>query len=77
LGHSHFFFSRSGSEAEQDRLQQQIRQEELSFNAAMIQERQQQFQTMERDIAQIEEIFKDLSMLVSEQGIQIGTFNET
>jgi hypothetical protein len=49
-------------------------QQEVEYNNARILEQQEQFKIVERDVAQIEEIFKDLSMLVTEQGIQIGIY---
>ncbi len=58
--------------AERERQESLQMQQEVTYNTARILEQQQQFQNVERDVKQIEEIFKDLSMLVQEQGIQIG-----
>jgi hypothetical protein len=48
-------------------------QAEVDFNAALVQERQEQFRHIEREVTMVGDIFKDLSLLVNEQGIQIGT----
>ena len=55
------------------RQQQQHISEDVASNRARILEQQAQFQTIERDITQINDIFQDLNMLVMEQGVQIGT----
>lgn len=51
-------------------------QQETTYNNARILEQQEQFKAIEKDVAQIEEIFKDLSMLVGEQGIQIDNIEQ-
>lgn len=45
---------------------------EISFNEAMIEEREQGIREVEEQIGQANEIFKDLAVLVHEQGVVIG-----
>lgn len=47
---------------------------EISFNEAMIEEREQGIREVEEQIGQANEIFKDLAVLVHEQGGVIGKF---
>ncbi|EPS68669.1 syntaxin-like protein, partial [Genlisea aurea] len=44
---------------------------EISFNEAMIDEREQGMQEIQHQIGEVNEIFKDLAVLVHEQGIMI------
>jgi hypothetical protein len=64
---------RSGSRQRPD-SDQLLVQAEVDFNAALVQERQEQFRHIEREVTMVGDIFKDLSLLVNEQGIQIGTW---
>ncbi|KAL2320414.1 hypothetical protein Fmac_029383 [Flemingia macrophylla] len=58
-------------------IREQMRQEillldnEISFNEAMIEEREQGIREVEEQIGQVNEIFKDLAVLVHEQGVVI------
>lgn len=45
---------------------------EISFNEAIIEEREQGIRDVEEQIGQANEIFKDLAVLVHEQGVVIG-----
>jgi hypothetical protein len=48
---------------------------EISFNEAMIEERDQGLREIEEQIGEANEIFKDLAVLVHDQGIVIGKKN--
>lgn len=50
---------------------------EISFNEAMIDEREQGIKDIEEQIGQANEIFKDLAVLVHEQGVVIGKMPAT
>jgi hypothetical protein len=50
---------------------------ELSFNEAMIEEREQGIREVQEQIGQANEIFKDLAVLVHEQGVVIGKLPTT
>lgn len=45
---------------------------EIAFNEAMIEEREQGIREVQEQIGQANEIFKDLAVLVHEQGVVIG-----
>jgi hypothetical protein len=45
---------------------------EVSFNEAIIEERDQGIKEIQNQISEVNEIFKDLAVLVNEQGIVIG-----
>ena len=45
---------------------------EISFNEAIIEEREQGIKEIQSQIGQANEIFKDLAVLVHEQGVVIG-----
>ena len=45
---------------------------EISFNEAIIEEREQGIQEVQQQIGEVNEIFKDLAVLVHEQGTMIG-----
>lgn len=45
---------------------------EISFNEAIIEEREQGIQEIQQQIGEVNEIFKDLAVLVHEQGTMIG-----
>ena len=45
---------------------------DIAFNEAMIEEREQGIKEVEVQIGQVNEIFKDLAVLVHEQGVVIG-----
>lgn len=45
---------------------------EIAFNEAMIDEREQGIREVEDQIGQANEIFRDLAVLVHEQGVIIG-----
>lgn len=54
---------------------------EIVFNEAIIEEREQGIQEIQQQIGEVNEIFKDLAVLVHEQGAMIGesvfSFNVT
>ncbi|EOA21308.1 hypothetical protein CARUB_v10001665mg [Capsella rubella] len=64
---------------QQTLLQQSRRQEvvfldnEITFNEAIIEEREQGIREIQEQIGEVNEIFKDLAVLVNDQGIIIGT----
>lgn len=45
---------------------------EITFNEAIIEERDQGIQEIQHQIGEVNEIFKDLAVLVHEQGAMIG-----
>lgn len=45
---------------------------EITFNEAIIDEREQGIQEIQQQIGEVNEIFKDLAVLVHEQGAMIG-----
>lgn len=45
---------------------------EIAFNEAIIEEREQGIQEIQQQIGEVNEIFKDLAMLVHDQGAMIG-----
>lgn len=45
---------------------------EIAFNEAIIEERDQGIQEIQHQIGEVNEIFKDLAVLVHEQGTMIG-----
>lgn len=45
---------------------------EISFNEAIIEEREQGIQEIQQQIGEVNEIFKDLAVLVHGQGNMIG-----
>ena len=45
---------------------------EVVFNEAIIEEREQGIQEIQQQIGEVNEIFKDLAVLVHEQGVMIG-----
>lgn len=45
---------------------------EIAFNEAIIEEREQGIKEIQQQISEVNEIFKDLAVLVHEQGIMIG-----
>ena len=45
---------------------------DIAFNEAMIEEREQGIKEVEVQIGQVNEIFKDLAVLVHERGVVIG-----
>lgn len=45
---------------------------EIAFNEAVIDEREQGIQEIQQQIGEVNEIFKDLAVLVHEQGVVIG-----
>ena len=47
---------------------------EIAFNEAIIEEREQGIQEIQQQIGEVNEIFKDLAVLVHEQGTMIGKF---
>ena len=48
---------------------------EISFNEAIIEEREQGIQEIQQQIGEVNEIFKDLAVLVHEQGAMIGNLS--
>jgi Syntaxin len=47
---------------------------EIAFNEAIIEERDQGMQEIQNQIGEVNEIFKDLAVLVHEQGAVIGLY---
>ena len=47
---------------------------EIVFNEAIIEEREQAIQEIQQQIGEVHEVFKDLATLVHAQGIIIGKF---
>lgn len=45
---------------------------EIAFNEAVIEEREQGIHEIQQQIGEVNEIFKDLAVLVHEQGTMIG-----
>lgn len=45
---------------------------EITFNEAIIEEREQGIREIQEQIGEVNEIFKDLAVLVNDQGIMIG-----
>lgn len=45
---------------------------EIAFNEAVIEEREQGIQEIHSQIGEVNEIFKDLAVLVNDQGVMIG-----
>lgn len=45
---------------------------EIAFNEAIIEEREQGIKEIQQQISEVNEIFKDLAVLVHEQGVVIG-----
>lgn len=45
---------------------------EIAFNEAIIEEREQGIHEIQHQIGEVNEIFKDLAVLVHEQGAMIG-----
>lgn len=45
---------------------------EITFNEAIIEEREQGIKEIQEQISEVNEIFKDLAVLVHEQGVMIG-----
>lgn len=50
---------------------------EIAFNEAIIEEREQGIQEIQQQIGEVNEIFKDLAILVHEQGTMIGNLSST
>lgn len=48
---------------------------EIVFNEAIIEEREQGIQEIQQQISEVDEIFKDLAVLVHDQGAMIGKFS--
>lgn len=46
---------------------------EVAFNEAVIEERQQGIEEIQSQAREVNEIFKDLAVLIHEQGVNIGT----
>lgn len=49
-----------------------LAENEIAFNEAIIEEREQGIQEIQQQIGEVNEIFKDLAVLVHEQGTMIG-----
>ena len=47
---------------------------EIVFNEALIEEREQAIQEIQQQIGEVHEVFKDLATLVHAQGVIIGKF---
>ncbi|KAG6481577.1 hypothetical protein ZIOFF_058181 [Zingiber officinale] len=61
--------------AESRRQQVLLLDNEIVFNEAIIEEREQGIQEIQQQIGQVNEIFKDLAVLVNDQGIVIDDIN--
>lgn len=48
---------------------------DIAFNEALIEEREQGIQEIQQQIGEVNEIFKDLALLVHEQGTMIGNLS--
>ncbi|MBA0589401.1 hypothetical protein Gorai_018150, partial [Gossypium raimondii] len=62
---------------EQRRQEVILLDNEIGFNEAMIDEREQGIREVEEQIGQVNEIFKDLAVLAHEQGVVIGKMPNT
>ena len=49
---------------------------EIAFNEAIIDEREQGIQEIQQQIGEVNEIFKDLAVLVHDQGVMIGNSSD-
>lgn len=49
-----------------------LAENEIAFDEAIIEEREQGIQEIQQQIGEVNEIFKDLAVLVHEQGTMIG-----
>lgn len=63
----HYFFNYFGC-----RQEVLLLDNEIVFNEAIIEEREQGIQEIQQQIGEVNEIFKDLAVLVHEQGVMIG-----
>jgi len=63
-------------ESQRRRQQQEQLANEMDFNEAIIEEREDGIREIEGQMAQVNEIFKDLALLVHEQGETIDTIAE-
>lgn len=52
-----------------------LAENEIAFNEAIIEEREQGIQEIQQQIGEVNEIFKDLAVLVHEQGTMIGNLS--
>lgn len=50
---------------------------EVAYTEAVIEEREQGIQEIQTQIAEVNEIFRDLAVLVKEQGVMIGEYEHT
>lgn len=67
--------SNSGGDSEQQRqYQQQLLKQHAEFEHGMMLEREQRVQQIEADVLNVNEIMRDLSVLINEQGEHIGKF---
>ncbi|XP_010461046.1 PREDICTED: syntaxin-22 [Camelina sativa] len=57
---------------ESNRQELVLRDNEISFNEAVIEEREQGIQEVQQQIGEVNEIFKDLAVLVEDQGAMIN-----
>ncbi|XWS32567.1 hypothetical protein CRYUN_Cryun22dG0000700 [Craigia yunnanensis] len=62
---------------EQRRQEVTLLDNEIAFNEAMIEEREQGIREVEEQIGQVNEIFKDLAVLVHEQGVVIDDISSS
>ena len=49
---------------------------EIAFNECIIDERKQGIQEIQQQIGEVNEIFKDLALLVDDQGVMIGNSSD-
>ena len=67
---------RQHQEQQQQRLHL-LNNSEIEFNEQLIEEREQEIQGIEQGITELNEIFKDLATIVTEQGSMLGIINTT
>lgn len=54
-------------------VQLQMVEQDAEYNAALIAEREEEVRNIERGVAEVSEIFRDLGTIVTEQGSMLGT----
>lgn len=66
----------SGSQQKQAQVLDTVNQDELNLQTTLIEDREHEIQGIERGVAEINAIFKDLGTLVGEQGAQLDSVEE-
>lgn len=59
---------------ERRQQEQKLKQRELEFEAGLMEERAQQIQAIENDIIDVNQIMRDLSAMVHQQGEVVGKY---